>query len=264
MKNSYLKEILRAKKDFVEKKKKKSPLTEQDFNESELQSQNCFLNALRSSIDTFQLAVVAEMKKASPSQGLIRQNYDPSEIAKQYLQAKASCLSVLTDEDFFQGSLTHLSEVRKLVDLPLLRKDFIVDQFQIFESLRYGADCILLIVAALSKDELSEFNNLALRLGMEVLIEVHNEQELEIALDLNPKLIGINNRNLETFMVDLETTRRLSKKIPNEVLVISESGIKTPKDVNTLLSSGVNAFLVGEAFMRAKDPGEELNNLFFT
>tara|TARA_Y100000590_G_scaffold73095_2_gene80426 strand:- start:2712 stop:3506 length:795 start_codon:yes stop_codon:yes gene_type:complete len=264
MKKSYLTEILKAKKDFVERKKKKHSITKEDFIKSEVQNQDCFLNALKASIDTHQFAVVAEMKRASPSQGLIRQKYDPSEIAKQYLDAKASCLSILTDENFFQGSLDHLSIVKKLVDLPVLRKDFIVDKFQIFESQKCGADCILLIVAALSKDELHEFNNLALGLGMEVLIEVHNEQELEIALDLKPKIIGINNRNLETFEVNLETTKRLSQQIPNEILVISESGIKKSKDIESIISCGVNAFLVGEAFMRAQDPGRELKKLFFT
>ena len=209
------------------------------------------------------MAVIAEMKKASPSQGLIRENYDPSELAKQYLKAKAACLSILTDEPFFKGSLEHISKVKETVHLPVLRKDFIVDEYQIHESLLKGADCILLIVAALSKNQLQEFSQLASDLNLEVLIEVHDEVEVETALEINPKLIGINNRNLETFEVNLETTERLAQEIPREILTVSESGIKSSEDVKKIMSSGVNAFLVGEAFMRAEDPGKELKNLFF-
>ena len=160
--------------------------------------------------------------------------------------------------------MEHISIVKETVNLPVLRKDFIVDEYQIYESLHIGADCILLIVSALSKKELKEFNNLASDLGLEVLVEVHNLQEIERALDINPKMIGINNRNLETFKIDLKTTKRLIQEIPKEILTISESGIKSSEDVENIKSSGVNIFLVGEAFMRAEDPGKELKNLFFT
>ena len=202
------------------------------------------------------------MKKASPSQGLIRENYDPSELAKQYLEAEAACLSVLTDEPFFKGSLEHISLVKEAVDLPVLRKDFIVDEYQIYEGLFKGADCILLIVAALSKNQLQEFSHLASDLNLEVLVEVHDEEEVERALEIRPNLIGINNRNLETFEVNLETTERLVEEIPKEILTVSESGIKSSKDVKKIMSSGVNAFLVGEAFMRHSDPGQQLKEFF--
>ena len=162
------------------------------------------------------------MKKASPSQGLIREAYAPVELAKQYQQAYAACLSVLTDEPFFKGSIEHLLLVRETVNLPVLRKDFIVDEYQIYESRYKGADCILLIVAALSKSELQDFYHLALDLDLDVLVEVHNQEEVETALDLKSKLIGINNRNLETFEVDLETTTRLFEEIPEEILTVSE------------------------------------------
>ena len=192
------------------------------------------------------------MKKASPSQGLIRKAYVPVEIAKQYQQASAACLSVLTDEPFFQGSIEHLMIVREAVNLPVLRKDFIVDEYPIYESRYKGADCILLIVSALSKNELQDFYHLALDLNLDVLVEVHNQKEVETALDLKPKLIGINNRNLETFEVDLGTTISLSEEIPKEILTVSESGITSSKDINRLISCGVNVFLVGEALMRAE------------
>ena len=263
MKSTYLNEILKVTKTSVEEKKKAFPLIETSTSSELFLSKGCFLESLRDSIESHRVAVIAEMKKASPSQGLIRENYDPSELAKQYLKAKAACLSILTDEPFFKGSLEHISMVKETVHLPVLRKDFIVDEYQIYESLLKGADCILLIVAALSKNQLQEFSQLASDLNLEVLIEVHDEVEVETALEINPKLIGINNRNLETFEVNLETTERLAQEIPREILTVSESGIKSSEDVKKIMSSGVNAFLVGEAFMRAEDPGKELKNLFF-
>ena len=263
MKSTYLNEILKVTKASVEEKKKTSPFTTSELLLSKLETSGCFAESLKASIESHRVAVIAEMKKASPSQGLIRENYDPSELAKQYLKAKAACLSILTDEPFFKGSLEHISKVKETVHLPVLRKDFIVDEYQIHESLLKGADCILLIVAALSKNQLQEFSQLASDLNLEVLIEVHDEVEVETALEINPKLIGINNRNLETFEVNLETTERLAQEIPREILTVSESGIKSSEDVKKIMSSGVNAFLVGEAFMRAEDPGKELKNLFF-
>ena len=263
MKSTYLDEILKVTKASVEEKKKTSPLLETSTSSELLLSKGCFAESLKASIESHRVAVIAEMKKASPSQGMIRENYDPSELAKQYLEAKAACLSILTDEPFFKGSLEHISIVKETVDLPVLRKDFIVDEYQIHESLLKGADCILLIVAALSKNQLQEFSQLASDLNLEVLIEVHDEEEVERALEINPNLIGINNRNLETFEVNLETTERLVKEIPREILTVSESGIKSSEDVKKIMSSGVNAFLVGEAFMRAEESGKELKNLFF-
>jgi len=263
MKNTYLNEILKVTKTSVEQKKKTFPLIENPVSSGLLLSKGSFLKSLRASIEIHRVAVIAEMKKASPSQGLIREKYNPSELAKQYLEAKAACLSVLTDEPFFKGSLEHISIVKETVDLPVLRKDFIVDEYQIHESQLKGADCILLIVAALSKNQLQEFSLLASDLNLEVLVEVHDEEEIERALEINPNLIGINNRNLETFEVNLETTERLIEKIPEEILTVSESGIKSSEDVKKIMSSGVNAFLVGEVFMRAEDPVKELKNLFF-
>ena len=263
MKNTYLNEILKVTKASVEEKKKMFPLIENPVSSELLLSKGSFLESLRASIETHRVAVIAEMKKASPSQGLIREKYNPSELAKQYLEAKAACLSVLTDEPFFKGSLEHISIVKETVDLPVLRKDFIVDEYQIHESQLKGADCILLIVAALSKNQLQEFSHLASELNLEVLVEVHDEEEVERALEINSNLIGINNRNLETFEVNLETTERLIEKIPEEILTVSESGIKSSEDVKKIMSSGVNAFLGGEVWMRAEDAGKELRNLFF-
>ena len=263
MKNTYLNEILKVTKTSVEEKKKRFPLIETSVPSELLLYKRSFLESLRASIESHRVAVIAEMKKASPSQGLIRENYNPSELAKQYLEAKAACLSILTDEPFFKGSLEHISIVKETVDLPVLRKDFIVDEYQIHESQLKGADCILLIVAALSKNQLQEFSHLASELNLEVLVEVHDEEEVERALEINSNLIGINNRNLETFEVNLETTERLIEKIPEEILTVSESGIKSSEDVKKIMSSGVSAFLVGEVFMRAEDPGKELKNLFF-
>ena len=263
MKNTYLNEILKVTKASVEEKKKTFPLIETSTSSENFLSKESFIKSLKASIGSHRVAVIAEMKKASPSQGLIRENYDPSELAKQYLEAEAACLSVLTDEPFFKGSLEHISLVKETVDLPVLRKDFIVDEYQIYEGLFKGADCILLIVAALSKNQLQEFSHLASDLNLEVLVEVHDEEEVERALEIRPNLIGINNRDLETFEVNLETTERLVEEIPKEILTVSESGIKSSKDVKKIMSSGVNAFLVGEVFMRAEDPGKELKNLFF-
>ena len=263
MKNTYLDEILEVKRASVAEKKKILPLSKLNNSSKNLWPTRGFINALVNSIKRNQVAVIAEMKKASPSQGLIREAYVPVEIAKQYQQASAACLSILTDEPFFQGSTEHLMIVREAVNLPVLRKDFIVDEYQIYESRYKGADCILLIVSALSKNELQDFYLLAQDLDLDVLVEVHSQEEVEVALNMKTKLIGINNRNLETFEVDLETTTRLSKEIPEDILIVSESGIKSSKDVKRIISSGVNVFLVGEAFMKAENPGEELKNLFF-
>jgi indole-3-glycerol phosphate synthase len=206
--------------------------------------------------------VIAEVKKASPSKGILRENFQPAEIAVSYATHGAACLSVLTDSQFFQGADEYLRQARAACALPVLRKDFMVDPYQIIAARAMGADCILLIVSALSPNQLSEFEACAFELGMDVLVEVHDAQELEIALDLNTSLLGINNRNLRTFETSLQTTIDLLARIPADKRVITESGILQPADVKKMRDHDIHAFLVGEAFMRAPDPGVELARLF--
>jgi indole-3-glycerol phosphate synthase len=221
-----------------------------------------FAAALRAKVDRGQPAVIAEIKKASPSKGVLRANFDPAKIAASYARHGAACLSVLTDRDFFQGAPQYLAAARAACTLPALRKDFIIDPYQVYEARAMGADCILLIVAALSRETMLEFEALAAQLGMAVLVEAHDAAELDAALKLRTPLIGINNRDLRSFETRLETTLELLAKIPADRLVITESGILAPADVARLRAAGVSAFLVGEAFMRANDPGEALERLF--
>ncbi len=221
-----------------------------------------FVEALAGRIAGGGPAVIAELKKASPSKGMIRRHYRPAAIAKQYEAAGAACLSVLTDEKYFQGADAHLQAAHQAVSLPVLRKEFIVDGYQITESRALGADCILLIVSALDFDELKTLHRQALTLDLDVLIEVHDAAELNAALQLKPKIIGINNRNLITFETRLETTLNLLDQIPDDVLVVTESGIHQPSQVRAMLDRGVAAFLVGEAFMGSKYPGQALSALF--
>jgi indole-3-glycerol phosphate synthase len=221
-----------------------------------------FSGALLSKAKQQQAAVIAEIKKASPSKGVIRESFDPVAIAQTYAQHGATCLSVLTDVDFFQGSLEIFRAVRAAVDLPMIRKDFIVDDYQIIEARVAGADAILLIVAALDDAALSHLYQTATDWGMSVLVEVHDEEELARALKLPLKLVGINNRNLKTFDVALDTTLNMLSKIPEGVIVVTESGIFTYDDVALMKRNHVYAFLVGEAFMRAENPGEALVALF--
>ena len=220
-----------------------------------------FVRSIESKLAANQSAVIAEIKKASPSQGVIRDPFLPVEIAKSYQQAGAACLSILTDVDFFQGADQYLIDARAAVTLPVIRKDFIVDAYQVYEARAMGADCILLIVAALDAVQLSALNTLANDLGMDVLVEVHNSEELDIALTLPNRLIGINNRNLHTFETSLNTTYDLLEKIDDRIIV-TESGIHTIDDVSDMRQRGVNSFLVGEAFMRADDPGAQLIAMF--
>jgi indole-3-glycerol phosphate synthase len=220
-----------------------------------------FFHALSTRLQLQQVAIIAEIKKASPSKGVLRKNFHPVEIARSYEENGAACLSVLTEEHFFQGKNVYLEEVRKSCALPILRKDFIIDPYQIYESRALGADCILLIVAALNDAQLEDLSGLAKHLGMDVLVEVHNREELERALSLRTRLIGINNRNLRTFETTLETTVELVKFIPNQCIIVSESGISTREDIAQLRRYQVHSFLIGEAFMIADDPGRALREL---
>ena len=207
-------------------------------------------------------AVIAEMKKASPSRGVIRESFDPPAIAASYEAAGAACLSVLTDETFFQGADEHLAEAKAATDLPVLRKDFVIDEYQVFEARNLGADCILLIAAVLDPERIASFSELAAQLGLDVLVEVHDAHELDGALRSTPTLLGINNRDLRTFDTSLETTLSLLAQVPEGTTVVTESGIRTRADVCRMRDAGVHAFLVGEAFMRASDPGRALRGLF--
>ena len=221
-----------------------------------------FVGALRAKIAAGLPAVIAEIKKASPSKGVIREDFIPADIAQSYAEHGAACLSVLTDKDFFQGQVDYLKQARASCDLPVLRKDFMVDVFQIYESRAMGADCILLIAACLNDAQMADFEAVAHDLGMAVLVEVHDAAELERALKLKTPLLGVNNRNLRTFEVSLDTTLTLMTQLPPQKLLITESGIATREDVLRLRQAGVHAFLVGEAFMRAPEPGEALAELF--
>ncbi len=221
-----------------------------------------FVQALETRIAEGKPAVIAEAKKASPSKGVMRPDFDPAAIARSYQQAGAACMSVLTDVDFFQGSDEYLQQARAACWMPVLRKDFTIDAYQVYEARAMGADCILLIVAALEDGLLADLLGLSEQLGMDVLMEVHDQQELERALNTSAKLIGINNRNLRTFETSLNTTLDLLKQIPDDRLVVTESGIHTPDDVKLMRDHDVHAFLVGEAFMTAPDPGARLTELF--
>ncbi len=221
-----------------------------------------FAGALKAKIAAGGAAVIAEVKKASPSKGVLRAQFDPAAIATSYERHGAACLSVLTDRQFFQGGLDDLKAARGACRLPVLRKDFMVDPYQVFEARAAGADCILLIVAALEAGRMAELEGIALDLGMAVLVEVHDGAELDAALRLRTPLLGINNRNLRTFETTLDTTLGLLGRVPADRLVITESGILKPEDVQRMREHRVNGFLVGEAFMRAPDPGAELQRLF--
>ena len=221
-----------------------------------------FATAIAAKIAAGQSGVIAEIKKASPSKGVIREDFDPAAIAQSYEKGGACCLSVLTDVDFFQGADEYLKMARSASTLPVIRKDFIIDEYQIYEARAMGADCILLIVSALSEQQLNQLHAVARSLGMDVLIEVHDEAELDIALKLDNPMVGINNRNLHSFEVSLENTYKLLSKIPADKIVITESGIHSPADVAAMRQHHVNAFLVGEAFMRSEEPGERLAEMF--
>ena len=221
-----------------------------------------FVGALRSKIAAGKPAVIAEVKKASPSKGVLRADFVPADIAQSYAEFGAACLSVLTDKQFFQGSIEYFKQARASCALPVLRKDFMIDPFQIYESRVMGADCILLIAAVLDDAQMKDMEALAMALDMAVLVEVHDAAELERGLKLKTPLIGINNRNLKTFEVSLDTTLRLLSQVPDNRIVVTESGISTAEDVKRMRDAKVHAFLVGEAFMRAEEPGMALDVLF--
>ena len=221
-----------------------------------------FIKAIEIQLLKNKAAVIAEIKKASPSKGIIRENFNPKDIAISYEKGGATCLSVLTDQNYFQGHANHLKEARAACSLPVLRKDFMVDPYQIYEARAMGADCILLIVAALPLDLMQALEEMTHSLGMNVLVEVHNQEELDLALQLKTPLLGINNRNLKTFEVSLQTTFDLIKNIGADKIIVTESGIFTPMDIKIMQDHHVNTFLIGEAFMRESDPGESLKTLF--
>ena len=221
-----------------------------------------FIGAIRAKIAATQAAVIAEIKKASPSKGVIRENFNPAEIAKSYAAGGAACLSVLTDVEYFQGRTEYLLQARAACNLPVLRKDFMIDAYQVYEARAMGADCILLIAAAIDLAKMRELESIAHLLGMAVLVEVHNAQELDLALQLKTPLLGINNRNLRTFEVTLQTTLDLLPRISSDKIIVTESGIFTSDDVALMRKNNVHTFLVGEAFMRQPEPGVELAKVF--
>lgn len=253
-----LDKIIENKRSEVERTKKSKPL---DSLKSELQNLDSTKSFYESISPDGSTKVIAEIKRASPSKGVLRSAFDPVEISKSYASGGASAISVLTDSRFFKGTLNHLRNVRSSVEIPLLRKDFIIDPYQVYESRFYGADAILLIVAALDSTVLRELLELAHSLEMDALVEIHDERELVKAIEAGSKIIGINNRDLKTFDVSLETSLRLCKLIPSEKIIISESGIGSSEDIKRLRSAGISVLLIGETFMRASEPGEELRKL---
>lgn len=254
-------------KKIVEEKWREVEISKQEVPISRL-IDNCeddvrkFADAVEARINQGRPAIIAEIKKASPSKGVIRQNFEPVSIAHSYENAGATCLSVLTDVSFFQGSNQFLEKARASVSMPVLRKDFIVDPYQVYESRSIGADCILLIVGILERSSLRQLYELGVSLGMDVLVEVHDEMELERALEVSPRLLGINNRNLRTFDVSLRTTIDLLARVPEGTLVVTESGIHTRENVEMMMENGVYGFLVGEALLREDNPGEKLKSIF--
>lgn len=255
--------ILKRKQEEIAERSQKIPLKIMQQLAEQADKPRGFVDSLSRKIADGQPGVIAEIKKASPSKGLLRENFQPADIAESYASHGAACLSVLTDRDFFQGHEEYLQQARKACSLPVIRKDFIIDPYQVFEARAINADCILLIVSALNDNQLESLSQLALWLCMDVLVEVHDLAELERALILNLPLIGINNRNLRTFETSLDTTLTLLPRIPDGHIIVTESGIHSSEDVALMRDNNVNAFLVGEAFMRADNPGQQMAKLFF-
>jgi indole-3-glycerol phosphate synthase len=257
-----LKNIIARKWQEIEQREKQLKLTDCKARAFDLPETRGFVRHIEQKLALNLPAIIAEIKKASPSKGVIRADFKPADIAESYENAGAACLSVLTDHDFFQGHEDYLQQARAASSLPIIRKDFMVAPYQIYESRVVNADCVLLIAACLTKDQMQELAGIAQEIGLDVLVEVHNEAELEQALTLKTRLLGINNRDLHSFEVSLDNTFKLLDKIPENRIVVTESGIHTPEDVHAMQQRHVNSFLVGEAFMRADDPGEELKRLF--
>ncbi|MDG2045600.1 MAG: indole-3-glycerol phosphate synthase TrpC [Halioglobus sp.] len=258
-----LRKILARKAEEVAERKLKYSLASLEGRVQEQSALRGFSDALHQRVAAGGPAVIAEVKKASPSKGVIREDFDPIQIANSYCDGGACCLSVLTDKDFFQGSETYLEQARSASGLPVLRKDFTVDPYQVVEARAFGADAVLLIVAALADEQMRELAHAAAEMELDVLVEIHDRAELERALELATPLIGINNRDLHSFETRLETTLDLLPYIPDDRLIITESGIHTAVDVALMRDAGVQSFLVGEAFMRAEAPGQKLRELFF-
>lgn len=259
-----LQRILARKAEELAERSAKLPLRELSARVADMPDTRGFSAAVEAKIAMGDAAVIAEVKRASPSKGVIRAEFDPVAIARSYELGGAACLSVLTDKDFFQGSEDFLKQARAACSLPVLRKDFVIDPYQVYEARAIGADCILLIVAALGDADLLELSLLAAELDLDVLCEVHDAEELERAQSVPVPLIGVNNRNLRTFETSLDTAIELQQLMEYDRVLVAESGIHTPEDVARLRDAGINAFLVGEAFMRAADPGMELKRLFDT
>jgi indole-3-glycerol phosphate synthase len=257
-----LRKILARKREEVRERSARESLGTLEQRVSGQDPARGFARALAATVDAGRAAVIAEIKKASPSKGVIRQDFRPAEIAESYARNGASCLSVLTDVDFFQGADDYLRQARNACELPVLRKDFTVDPYQVVEARAIGADAVLLIVAALEQGQMVELAQTAAEFGLDALVEVHDRRELERALELETPLVGINNRDLHNFEMRLETTLELLPYIPRDRLVVTESGIHSGEDVALMREWGVHGFLVGEAFMRAEDPGERLAELF--
>jgi len=262
MAEDILQKIVAVKREEIAEAVRRKPLAEvREDAESRVLTRD-FVAAMRAKIAAGQAAVIAEVKKASPSKGVLREDFIAADIAQSYAEFGAACLSVLTDRQFFQGSVDYLKQARASCQLPVLRKDFMVDAYQIYESRVMGADCVLLIAAILDDGQMAEFESIARMLDMAVLVEVHDSVELERAFKLKTPLIGVNNRNLRTFEVSLDTTLALREQVPADRVLVTESGILAKADVTRMREAGVHAFLVGEAFMRAPEPGEALASLF--
>ncbi|WP_020560036.1 indole-3-glycerol phosphate synthase TrpC [Thiofilum flexile] len=261
--STILDKILATKVQEIAERSQLIPLDTMVVRASQASPVRGFLKHMQAKLNQRQAAVIAEIKKASPSRGVIRSDFNPAEIARQYASAGAACLSVLTDEQYFQGHAEYLKAARKACTLPVIRKDFMIDPYQIYEARAMGADCVLLIVSALNDEQLKSLYELSTQLGMDVLIEVHDAAELQRTLPLNAPLIGINNRNLKTFETRLETTLELLPLVPDNVVLVTESGIHTTADVKRMRDHGVDSFLVGEAFMKQPDAGVALQQLFF-
>lgn len=259
-----LQKIINTKLEEIEARSKVVTLDQLKKQAESADDVRGFTQALLNKNTVNQSAVIAEIKKASPSKGVIREDFNPAEIAKSYAEGGAACLSILTDEQYFQGHTDYLIAARAACDLPVIRKDFIIDDYQVYEARAMSADCILLIVAALNDQQLNHLHELAQSLGMDVLVEVHNKEEMERALTLDLRMVGINNRNLKTFETSLYTTLNLKAMVPKGCLLVTESGILSDNDIRFMRDHEIDAFLVGEAFMRADDPGESLKSLFFS